>query len=161
MSLGSDHQGLLDSAGRVIAGAIFFLFFTAHLGLLAHHPAGRLELLGLLVLSVELPRRLAGGLGSGPGSFTDAIGLGVGALLAAAVGGSLAPYAALTPKQGVVAALAVTLAVNAGARVTAALAADLEINQPTALIGRGAFLDQSAPGLAAAPVFYHLLEHLV
>jgi len=160
MTSGTDHSGLLDSAGRLISGAVFFLFFTAHLGLLAHDPAGRLELLGLLVLSVELPRRLAAGLGGGPGWLTGAIGLGIGAVLAMAVGGLLAPPARLAPGQGVAAAIAVTAAVAAGARVVSALAAELGMNQPTALIGRGAFLDQSAPGLFAAPVYYHLLEYL-
>lgn len=157
LSLGPTQAGLLDSMGRIMLGVVFFLYGTAHIGLLVHEPVGTLELFGAMALGADLPQRLAGRFRPGKASWGMLPGLVVGLLAAMAMGYFVGPAVGLGPWQGATAGALVTLGVTAGAIVSYAVARDLGIGKTSALLGRGAFLDRAAPVVYAAPVFYHYL----
>lgn len=159
LSVGTDHSGLLDSMGRGMLGVLFFLYCGAYLGLMAEQPRGTLELFGILVLSSELPQRLAGG--RRPGRFVGRLFLGL--FVGAAVGYVLArragvgEWVGLNANQVALGAAFVSVAVTAAHLVTNAIADDLEINSPSTLMGRGLFLGRIVPAVYAAPFFYYFL----
>ena len=159
LSIGRDHSGLLDSMGRGMLGVLFFLYCGAYLGLMTHLDQDILPLFGILVLAVELPQRMAGG--RRPGRFLGRLVLGV--LVAGATGYLLARYGGvgewvgLNANQVALAAAFTSLAVTAAHLVTNGIAADLEMNAPSTLMGRGVFLGRIVPAVYAAPFFYYFL----
>lgn len=159
LSVGSDHSGLLDSMGRGMLGVLFFLYCGAYLGLMAHRPEGTLPLFGILVLAAELPQRMAGG--RLPGRLAGKLILGV--LAAGTVGYLLARYAGagdwvgLNANEVALGAAFISLAVTGAHLVTNGIAADLEMNAASTLMGRGVFLGRIAPAVYAAPFFYYFL----
>ncbi len=159
LSFGRTHAGLLDSMGRILMGAVFFVYCTAHLGLLAHGGSGKLELFGLLVLGAELPQRLLGRVVAGSGMFRGLLGVAIGTGIAVGAGAFLAEFAGLESGIGSLAGLGVAVAVTAGSVVTDAVAEDLDLGSSTRL-GRGAFLDRTVPALYAVPVYFHILHWL-
>jgi len=160
LSAGSVHEGLLDATGRVLIGALCFVYCTAHLGLLIHEPTGRLELFGCLALTVELVQRVVGRPRPGSGTAAPLSGFLVGALLAIAAGWWLSSMAALRPKSGAILGLLVAMAVTAGSWVMEAIASEFKLAPGSARFGRGAFLDRMVSAVYAAPVFYHALPFL-
>jgi len=160
LSFGSSHDGLLDSMGRILLGAVFFVFCTAHLGLLVHQPGGRLELFGVLVLAADLPVRLFGRARAGSGVIRPTAGVAVGAAAAMAAGGFLAPWVELDARAGSMVGLAVAVAATAGGLVSDAVADDLQLGTTSTTVGRGSFLQRTAPVVYAAPVYFHALSLL-
>ncbi len=175
VAMGPHSQGLLDSIGRTLLGVIFFIFCTAHLGLLANlevplppgadigatSPGGLPELFGVLVLAADLVQRLLGRFRAGEGKLLSALGLVLSLLLVTALGFWLGPVCGLEQEDGARAAFMVGLAVFAGAVVGDAVAQGLDLRSSAARLGRGAFLDRTIPAVYAAPVFYHYLNHFV
>jgi phosphatidate cytidylyltransferase len=160
LSFGSTHDGLLDSTGRILLGTAFFVFCTAHLGLLVHQPDGRIELFGILVLAAELPQRLAGRPRSGGGIVRPVLGYAVGAGAAMVAGWMLAPWVGMTARHGSLVGLAVALAAIAGGLVADAIADDLQLGTRSTIVGRASLLNRFAPVLYAAPVYFHALALL-
>ena len=158
-SIGHDHSGLLDSMGRGMLGVLFFLYCGAYLGLMTHLDQGVLPLFGILVLSAELPQRMAGG--RMPGRFLGRLVLG--ALIAGAIGYLLArqfgvgDWVGLNANQVALGAAFISLAVTMAHLVTNGIATDLEMNAPSTLMGRGVFLGRIVPAVYAAPFFYYYL----
>jgi phosphatidate cytidylyltransferase len=161
LAFGPRQPGLLDSVGRVLLGALVFVFAAAHLGLMAHQPDGRLELFAILVLFGELPQRVAGRPRPGKELRRPAIGVALALLVCAGIGWWLGPLGAVTREQGVVAGALVALAVTAGALVADAIAQDLGLGAASSRFGRGAFLDRAIPALYAAPVCYHYFRYFL
>lgn len=164
VAVGPRSEGLLDSIGRTLLGVIFFIFCTAHLGLLAQLAevrGGILSLFGVLVLSAELVQRLLGRFRPGERKTLPTLGVVLSLLLVTAIGFWLGPSCGLSDDDGARAAFLVGLAVTAGAIVSNAVAQDLVISSSAARLGRGAFLDRAIPAVYAAPVFYHYLNHFV
>jgi len=164
VAIGPRSEGLLDSIGRTLLGVIFFIFCTAHLGLLAQLTevrTGLLGLFGVLVLSAELVQRLLGRFRPGRGKLLPALGVSLSLALVTAIGFWLGPLCGLADDDGARAAFLVGLAVTAGAIVSDAVAQDLDLSSSAARLGRGAFLDRAIPAVYAAPVFYHYLNHFV
>ena len=159
LSLTRPHAGLLDSVGRVLLGLLVFVFCTAHLGWMAHQPAGRLELFGVLVLASELPQRLVGRVRAGEPLGRPLIAIAVAVTLAAALGVWLGRSLALPPVHAAVAGVLVAVAVAGGRIVTDAVAEDLSLDPITSRTGRGALLDRAMPAVYAAPLFFHYLQH--
>lgn len=160
LSFGSTHDGLLDSTGRILLGSVFFVFCTAHLGLLVHQPEGRIELFGILVLVAELPQRLAGRPRSGGEVVRPVLGYAVGAGAAMAAGWMLAPWVGMNERHGSLVGLAVALAAIAGGLVADAIADDLHLGTTATVVGRASLLNRVAPILYAAPVYFHALTLL-
>jgi predicted CDP-diglyceride synthetase/phosphatidate cytidylyltransferase len=160
LSFGSSHDGLLDSMGRILLGAVFFVFCTAHLGLLVHEPIGRLELFGILVVAAELPMRLLGRPRPGSGMVRPALAFGLGAATAMAAGWFLGSGADLSPRHASLVGLAVATAATAGGLVSDAVADDLQLGATSTIVGRGSFLHRTAPAVYAAPVYFHALSLL-
>lgn len=160
LALGSRQAGLLESIGRLLLGVAVFVFCTAHLGLLGpRFYAGALELFGVLVLSAELPQRLAGRTRLGENIGRPLIGMLSGIGLAAGMGAALGPLAGLGRTQGSVAGVLVAAGVSAGALVADAVAQDLALGTLAARVGRGAFLDRTMPAVYSAPLYFHYLNH--
>jgi predicted CDP-diglyceride synthetase/phosphatidate cytidylyltransferase len=161
VSMGKRSEGLLDSIGRTLLGVLFFIFCTAHLGLLAHHEPGLLEMWGVLVLGTELAQRLSGRFRPGEGSLRPTFGILLSVLVATGLGFVLGPMCGLSDEDGARAGALVAVAVSLGAVVSDALARDLDLRSSTARLGRGALLDRMIPPVYAAPVFYHYLNQFV
>ena len=160
LSYGPRQPGLLDSVGRVLLGALVFVFAAAHLGLMAHQPRGRLELFAILVLFAELPQRVAGRPRPGQEVLRPAIGVALALLACTGIGWWLGPLGAVTRVQGLTAGVLVALAVTAGSLVADAVAQELGLAGSSSRFGRGAFLDRAIPALYAAPVFYHYFRYV-
>jgi phosphatidate cytidylyltransferase len=158
---GPRQAGLLDSLGRVLLGALVFVFAAAHLGLMAHQPRGRLELFAILVLFAELLQRVAGRPRPGGERLRPALGVALALAIDAGIGWWLGPLADVPRWQALVAGVIVALAVTAGALVADALAQDLELGAASSRFGRGAFLDRAIPALYAAPVCYHYFRYFL
>jgi phosphatidate cytidylyltransferase len=161
LALGPRQPGLLDAVGRVLLGALVFVFCAAHFGLMAHQQQGRLELFAILVLLAELPQRIAGRPLRGKGALLPAIGVAVALLVCSGIGWWLGPLAMVTRFQGLTAGALVALAVTAGALVADAVAQDLGLAAASSRFGRGAFLDRAIPALYAAPVCYHYFRYFL
>ncbi len=161
LSASTRQSGLLDAMGRLLLGALVFVFGAAHLGLMAHQPRGRLELFAILVLAAELPQRIAGRFRLGAPVLRPAAGVAVALALCAAVGWWLGTPGAMTPLHGSIAGLLVAVAVTAGALVAEAVSQDLGLAASAGRMGRGAFLDRSIPALYAAPLYFHYLKYFV
>jgi len=173
VAIGPHRDGLLDSIGRTLLGVIFFIFCTAHLGLLADldvasvpgagsaRPGGLPELFGVFVLAADLVQRMLGRFRSGEGRLLSTLGLVLSLLLVGALGFWLGPLCGLAQEDGARAACLVGLAVIGGAIVGDAVAQGLDLSSSAARFGRGAFLDRTIPAVYAAPVFYHYLNHFV
>jgi phosphatidate cytidylyltransferase len=160
LALGPAQEGMLDSMGRTLLGVVFFVFCTAHIGLLVNLPNPELpELFGVLVLGAELPRRLGGNFRRGGGWLTPGIGLLTGLVLSAALGYWLGPTCGLVDEDGARAGFLVAVAVNLGAPVSHAVARDLAISASSSAVGRGAVLGRTVPAVYAAPVFFHYLNY--
>jgi phosphatidate cytidylyltransferase len=154
------QPGLLDSLGRVLLGVILFVFCAAHLGLMTHQPAGRLELFGIVGLFADLPQRLTGRLRPGEERTLPVLGLAVSIALAAGLGAIFGPKADITTLQGGIVGALTALAVVGGSLVADAVAHDLSRTASDAMLGRAAFLDHTLPALYAAPIFYHYLQNV-
>jgi predicted CDP-diglyceride synthetase/phosphatidate cytidylyltransferase len=160
LSIGKEHSGLLDSMGRGMLGVLAFLYCAAHLGVMVHLPQGTFELFGILVLTSELVQRLVGW--KMPGRIISAMVAGI--MVAAGIGYlasrrfSLGAELDLNANEVALAGAFVSLAVTAAHLVTNAIADDLEMNSPSALMGRGGFLGRIVPAVYAAPIFYHYLS---
>jgi predicted CDP-diglyceride synthetase/phosphatidate cytidylyltransferase len=160
LSIGKEHSGLLDSMGRGMLGVLAFLYCAAHLGVMSHLPQGTFELFGILVLASELVQRLVGW--NMPGRIFSAMVAGI--MFAAGVGYlvsrrfGLGVELDLNANEVALAGAFVSLAVTAAHLVTNAIADDLEMNSPSALMGRGGFLGRIVPAVYAAPIFYHYLS---
>ena len=60
LSVGPPQKGLLESVGRILLAVLFFVFCSAHLGLLVHwEQPGLPALFGVLVTPAEAPGRCA------------------------------------------------------------------------------------------------------
>jgi len=160
LSFARDHSGLLDSVGRVLTGAVLFVFCLSHLGLMSHLPQGSIELFGVLVVSSELPTRLLWRSRPGGGVVRPLIGCLLGAVLGGGIGWLLGPPAGLGALDGSILGVLVSLAVASGALVSEAVSRDLELGASASLVGRGSFLDRTVPIAYAAPVFYHVYGYL-
>jgi phosphatidate cytidylyltransferase len=160
LSFGSSHDGLLDSAGRILLGVVFFVYCTAHLGLLVHQPQGRIELFGILAVASDLPSRLLGRPRPGSGMARPVIAFALGAAAAMAAGWILAPWAQIEPRHGSLVGLAVATAAAAGGLVSDGIADDLQLRSTSTTVGRGSFLQRTAPVVYAAPVYFHALSLL-
>jgi predicted CDP-diglyceride synthetase/phosphatidate cytidylyltransferase len=161
VSMGKRSEGLLDSIGRTLLGVLFFIFCTAHLGLLVQQRPGLVELWGVLVLGTELSQRLVGRFRPGEGRLRPSLGILASLLVAGVLGFMLGPTCGLSDEDGGRAGVLVALAVSFGAVVSDAVARDLELSSSNARLGRGAILDRMIPAVYAAPVFYHYLDHFV
>ncbi|MCP3983254.1 MAG: hypothetical protein GY723_02640 [bacterium] len=162
LSMGESREGLLDSMGRILLGVLLFVFCAAHLGLLVGwRYEGCLALFGILVLAAELPQRLMGRWrpGNNNGRAKAAIGVAMGAVLAAGLGFRFGPWCGIVEEDGARAGLLVAIAVTMGAMVAEAALRDLGVGAPATRIGRGALLDRAIPVLYAAPVFFHYLNY--
>jgi predicted CDP-diglyceride synthetase/phosphatidate cytidylyltransferase len=168
LAIGRAEEGMLDSMGRTLLGVLFFVFCTAHLGLLlevepqaaAGAPLDGLpQLFGVLVLAAELPRRLAGNFHSGTGWAQASVAVLLGAAPAGGLGWWLGPMCGLVEEDAARAGGLVALAVTLGALVSSAVAKDLELTTTSALVGRGALLNRVVPAVYAAPVYFHYLNH--
>ena len=160
LSFGKAHDGLLDSMGRIVLGSFFFVFCTAHLGLMAGRVPEQLELFGILVLASELPQRLGGTTRHGRSAAGPITGLTVGVGLGFALGFLLGPQAGIDSVLAGAGGVLLALAVAAGDKVTTAMASALELRAADSLTGSGAFLDRMVPAVYAAPVFYYFLQYL-
>jgi phosphatidate cytidylyltransferase len=150
--------GLLDALGRVLLGVLVFVFCAAHFGLMTRLPEGSLELFGITALLADLPQRLSGRLRPGGERVRPVLGVVASVVVAAAVGATLAPYAATASIHGGVAGGLIALAMAGGSLVSDAVAQDLLRTQSDAMLGRAAFLDRTLPAIYAAPIFYHYLR---
>ena len=160
LAIGAKQEGLLDSVGRTLLGVIFFVFCIAHLGLYVHQPQpGLPQMFGILVIASELPQRMAGRFESGSGWARPLSGILIGLLLAVGLGFKLGPLCGLVEEDGGRAGALVLLAVTMGATVSGAVARDLSLTSSSSQFGRGAFLNRMAPGVYAAPVFFHYIDH--
>lgn len=160
LSFGKAHEGLLDAMGRIILASFFFVFCTAHLGLMAGRPAEMIELFGILVLVSEFPQRLGGTTRHGRSARWPVVGFVSGIAAGCAAGWMAAPLAQMEPRVGAMGGLLVALAVAAGDRVSTALASALELRIPVGLTGTGASLDRMVPAVYAAPVFHYFLSYM-
>jgi predicted CDP-diglyceride synthetase/phosphatidate cytidylyltransferase len=160
LSFSRDHSGLLDSMGRVLTGAVLFVFCLSHLGLMTHLPEGSIEFFGVLVIASELPTRLLWRARPSGGIGRPLIGTVLGAILGAGIGWLLGPPAGLGAVDGAIVGFVVSLAVAAGALVSEAVSRDLELGASASLVGRGSFLDRTVPIAYGAPVFYHVFGYL-
>jgi predicted CDP-diglyceride synthetase/phosphatidate cytidylyltransferase len=160
LSVGPAQEGLLDSLGRILFGVLLFVFCASHLGLMVRwRVPGLLELFAILVLSSELPQRMAGRFRQDIGWLRPAFGVLAGMALATALGYALGPWCELTKQDGARAGLLVALATTLGTLVTTAVARDLSAGSSVVRISRGTFLDRVGPAIYAAPVFFHYLDH--
>jgi phosphatidate cytidylyltransferase len=158
LSIVPRQAGLLDALGRVLLGVLVFVFCAAHFGLMTRLPEGSLELFGITALLADLPQRLSGRLRPGGERVRPVLGVVVSVVVAAAVGATLAPYAATASIHGGVAGGLIALAMAGGSLVSDAVAQDLLRTQSDAMLGRAAFLDRTLPAIYAAPIFYHYLR---
>ncbi len=156
LSLGARQAGMFDSLGRLFLGVLLFVSGGAHLGILAHQPAGRLELFAIFVLLAELPQRLVGRPRPG-GILRSASGLLLAFGLCAGVGSWLGPLADLARVHGLQSGVLVAAVVSAGAILANATAEELGLDTAAKRFGRGAFLDRAIPALFAAPVYFFYL----
>ena len=160
LSMGPPQEGLLESVGRILLAVLFFVFCSAHLGLLVRwEQPGLLELFGVLVLAAELPGRLTGRFRLGGGRTRSAIGVTGGAVLAVVAGYWAGPWCGLGQEDAARAGLLVAVAVTLGALVSEAIMRDLSPAPSAGRTGRWAFLDRTIPAVYAAPVFFHYLNH--
>jgi predicted CDP-diglyceride synthetase/phosphatidate cytidylyltransferase len=160
LSVGRQHEGLLDSMGRILLGVLLFLFCAAHLGLFVRWgQPGLPELFGALVVAADLPQRLAGRFREGTGWLRPALGVLAGLFLAAWLGYWTGPLCGLAEEDGARAGFLVALAVTMGALVTDAVIRDLARGSSPARVGRIGLLDRTIPAVYAAPVFFHYLNH--
>jgi phosphatidate cytidylyltransferase len=158
LSIVPRQAGLLDALGRVLLGVLIFVFCAAHFGLMTRLSAGSLELFGITALLADLPQRITGRIRPGEERVRPFLGVVVSAVLAAAVGATLAPMASIAPLHGGVAGALIALAMAGGSLVSDAVAQDLLRTQSDAVLGRAAFLDRTLPAIYAAPIFYHYLR---
>ena len=159
VAIGPRSEGLLDSMGRTLLGTWFFVFCTAHLGLLAHKPDGQIELYGVLVLAAELPRRLIGPVRPGWPRYRVVLGVVASMLMAGAAGLWLGESCGLVEEDAARAGLLVALTVAGAGIVSHAVARDLEVKGASGYVGRPAFLDRAMTAVYAAPVYYHYLDY--
>jgi len=160
LSAGRPHEGMLESAGRILIGVALFVFCPAHLGLMFHlGRPGLIELFGVMVLAAELPGRLTGRFRQGGGFARSIFGVAAGALLAGAIGFLAGPWCGIVEEDGGRVGLLVALAVAMGSLVSEAIMQDLAPSPSGVRVGRWAFLDRAIPALYAAPVFFHYLNH--
>lgn len=159
LSLGARQAGMFDSLGRLFLGALLFVLGGGHLGILAHEPAGRLEIFAIFVLLAELPQRLTGRPRPG-GILSPALGIVIAFGLCAGAGYWLGPLAALERVQGLLGGVLVAAVVTAGAILADATGEDLGIDSAAKRFGRGAFLDRAIPALYAAPVYFFYVARL-
>lgn len=160
LALAPEEDGFFDSLGRTLLAVLLFVFCLAHVGLLVDEPqAGLPELFGVLVLSAELPQRLAGRFRPGSGWLQPALGAAAGLILASAAGYALGPECGLGEEDAARAGGLVALATTLGAVVAEAVARDLSLTTSSSAFGRGAFLNRTVPVVYAAPVFFHYLNH--
>jgi predicted CDP-diglyceride synthetase/phosphatidate cytidylyltransferase len=157
LAIAPRQSGLLDSMGRVLLGALVFVYGASHLGLLAHQSRGRLELYGILVLIAELAQRVVGRPHPGVSVPRRAAGLALSFGLTIGAGTWLGTLAEITRGQGALAAALIVAAVSAGAIVADAVAEDLALPAASFRVGRGAFLDRAMPAIFPAAVYYHYL----
>lgn len=158
LAIGRSEKGMLDSAGRAILGVVFFVFCTAHLALLVGMGEGLLELFGVLVVAADLPQRLGGDYRTDRAWYKPTLGVVASFVLATGLGFLVGPLAGLVEEDGARAGFFVFLAVSLGARVSLAVARDLELKSTIGGLGRGAFLDRMVPAVYAAPVLFHYLN---
>ena len=155
LSIGSSHEGLLESVGRILLGVLLFVFCAAHLGLLVRWDRpGLLALFGVLVIAAELPARLTGR----AGRARSATGILAGMALAATIGFWAGSWCGLGEEDGARVGLLVAIAATLGAMVSRAVMRDLSPAPSTGRTGRWAFLDRAIPAVYAAPVFFHYLN---
>jgi predicted CDP-diglyceride synthetase/phosphatidate cytidylyltransferase len=168
LAFGRPEVGLLDSMGRTLLGVMIFVYCTGHLAVLTevtperlpgHVLTGLPQLLGILILASELPRRLAGGfeMGKGWGLPTSAVLVSVPLVLG--LGYWLGPYCGLVKEDGARAGFFVLVAVTLGALVAGAVAVDLALKGAALRVGRGATLNRAIPAVYAIPVYFHYLNH--
>ena len=69
----------------------------------------------------------------------------------------LAPDVDLVPRHGSLVGLAVAVATTAGGLVSDGIADDLQLGATSTTVGRGSFLQRTAPVVYAAPVYFHAL----
>lgn len=159
LSAGRGHDGLLDSIGRVLLGAVVFIVAMSHLGLMTHRPEGWIELYGILALVSDLVQRLAGRLKAGGQEVRRGLsGFVTSAAVSGALGYGLGAYGGTSERHGAIAGLIVACAVAGGALVAEAVAEEQEITTPSMMHGRYAFLDRVLPAIWAAPFFYTYLR---
>lgn len=160
LSRAADEEGFFDALGRTLFGVLLFVFCLAHLGLVINEPQpGLIELFGVLVVSAELPQRLAGRFRPGTGWLRPTAGVVAGIAIAAAAGYGLGPQCGLGEEDAARAGGLVALAATLGSVVADALARDLSLTTSASIFGRGAFLSRTAPIVYAAPVYFHYLNH--
>jgi phosphatidate cytidylyltransferase len=161
LAVGSPEEGMLDSMGRTLLGVLLFVFCLAHIGLLVRADmAGFLELFGILVITADLPQRLAGRFRTGSGWWIKpTIGIPLSLLLAVVSGWFLGPWCGLDKEDAARAGLLVFIAVTMGAAVSQAVSLDLGLSSLAARRGRGALLDRIVPAVYAAPVYFHYLNY--
>ena len=159
LSLGTRHDGLLDSMGRVLLAVLVFVLCGGHLAWMTHESVGHLELFGTLVIVSEFPQRVAGRLRMHNGVLRSIVGVVVSFVVAAAAGTWLAPVIGVTPRMGLCAGILVWIGVTAAGIVTSAVAHDLSLTPQNARFGRAALLDRIAPAFYAAPLYYHFLDY--
>lgn len=153
---GAAQDGMLDSLGRLLLGALLFVFCAAHLELLAENE--QIALFGILALAADLPQRLIGRPGPGAGRARPAAGIVCGVVLAGTVGYWIGPWCGIGKEDAARAGVLVVAGVAMGAAVTGAMLRDLALSTQ-ARLGRGTFLDRVVPPLYAAPFFFHYLNH--
>jgi len=159
LSAGRPHEGMLESAGRILIGVALFVFCPAHMGLMIHlGRPGLLELFGVLVLAAELPGRLTGRFRQGGGFARSIFGVAAGVVLAGAIGFLAGPWCGIVEEDGGRVGLLVALAVAMGSLVSEAVMQDLAPSSSGVRVGRWAFLDRAIPAFYAAPVFFHYLN---
>lgn len=167
VAAGPAQEGMLDSMGRFLLGVLFFVYCTAHLALLADLQSSALpkatfsglpQLFGVLVLGAELPQRLTSRIQHGAGWMRPTIGIVGSLVLASALGFVLGESAGLIKEDGAKAGLLVAVAVTLGSMVSNSVARDLNLDSTAERIGRGAYLDRTAPAVYAAPVLFHYLN---
>lgn len=158
LTVGAPQGGTFEATGRLFTGLLAFVFCAGHLGLMAGSPGGGvLPLYGLLVLTAELPQRLAGRIRAGEGVLRPWAGIAVGAAAAAWIGALAGPMAGIPEGRGAWLGILVAVGASAGAFVAEASAQDLNLGAPAARVGRGALLDRTMPALFAAPLFFHFV----
>ncbi len=168
LALGRPQEGMLDSMGRTLLGVMIYVFCAAHLSLLPDVAPGAIgdngvhglpQLLGVLILASELPRRLLGGINAGEGWIRPSAALAISLPLVLALGFWLGPECGLSAEDGARAGALVLIAVTLGALVASAVAADLELRASSTRVGRGATLNRIVPAVYAIPVYFHYLNH--
>ncbi len=154
LCLAERQPGLLDSMGRVLFGAIVYVYCAGFLGLMSHSKHGSLELFALLAIVAELTQRLAGRVRPAVNFAGRTAGLAGSAAIAGIAGWYAAPWIGGTPVHGVYLALVVAISVAGGARIAGAVAKDLDVAPAGTVVGRAAYLDRTTPALLAAPLFH-------